>query len=72
MRAEDPMTVEVAVTPEGNVSINIQHLPVGADGWGHLTFNVPQAIEFIKAFEGATLAAYGMTQEPGLSQNKMN
>ena len=55
---EDPMAIEIAVTPEGQVSVNIQHLPMGADGWGHLTFDVTQAIEFLRVFQIATAQAH--------------
>ena len=58
MAADDPMALEIAVTPEGDVSVNIQHLPMGADGWGHLTFSVPQAIDFIIALQAATQQAH--------------
>lgn len=57
---EDPMAIEIAVTPEGKVSVNIQHLPVGADGWGHLTFDVPQAINFHIALQAAILQAHAI------------
>lgn len=53
MNKEDPMAIEVAVTQTGEVSINIQHLPMNADGWGHLTFDVAQAKEFIRTLQGA-------------------
>lgn len=56
--SEQPMAIEVAVTQEGQVSINIQHLPTGQDGWGHLTFTVHEAIDFVIALESAILQAH--------------
>ena len=55
---DNPMTIEVAVTAEGNVSINIKDMPMGEDGWGHLMFSVNQAMDFIIALQHATVAAY--------------
>jgi len=67
---EDPMAIEIAVTPEGKVSINIQHLPTGKDGWGHLTFDIPQAIDFHIALQHAIEAAHQIGQTLAMREKK--
>ena len=70
MPAEDPMAIEIAVTPEGKVSVNIQHLPMGEDGWGHLSFDVAQAIDFHIALQHAIEAAHRIAQTLAMSEKK--
>ena len=69
---EDPMLIELAVTPEGRVSINIKDLPVGDDGWGHLTFDVQQAITLDLALQAAIVQAHLIVRAAVIRDAKLN
>ena len=69
---EDPMVIELAVTLEGKVSINIKDLPVGEDGWGHLTFDVQQAINLDIALQAAIIQAHAIVRAAIIRDAKLN
>jgi hypothetical protein len=64
LRSERPETIEIAISPEGNVILNYKDLPLGPDGWGHLTFTVPEAMALTTALSEATHAAWELSQLP--------
>jgi hypothetical protein len=62
---ETLQTIEVAVNPDGTVVINHRELPVGVDGWGHLTFTVEQTRALIDTLQEAMVLASRTQRKKG-------